>query len=921
MQHHLRWRSACDAVESEEGALENSVRSVAGLTQSESEAIRMHAQSAEAMQPLRDEEATRAAVLHRLNVERETLEREEERARARKQELEDRLTQLEGDQQREHDRESEASQALERLQAEQKQLSQAPDASQAAATARTAMEARADELRDAENELSGLTGRMAELRAQRQQLSATVAHERERITRLEAQSIALDEKLKILEAEQGGDAGGSELRSNISALSSSASELETRVIDAEAVLNAARDKEHEAREAAADAKLHAQELETEAQTLVKLLKPAEDLQWAPIVGKVRVEPGYELALGAALGDDLDASDEPLAPAHWNTTSSAVSDPDLPAGAQPLGQFVKAPAALSRRLAQIGIVSSSEGNALQGQLKPGQRLVSKSGDLWRWDGYSAAAAAPTAAAKRLSERNRLDELTAQAEAARSVAIKAEALYASLSEDVSAAQTLVSDTTSAWRKTQNDLGQARDALAAIEHTAQASSKELGAQAEARSRTQEALGEAREALATSKRVLEALESETALNGALETQQSAVETARAAYSDARAAHDTLAREQQILQDRINTVSSEISQWAARHESSEKQIETLKQRIGETRTETEEFTDLPMQVEERRTRLMDEISRAEKERRDAADALAEADTGLREHEKAMREAQASLAEAREGRARTEAQLEAARERRSEQARMITEQLECAPEECLAIADLQEEEAIPGLPEIDARIAALKADRERLGGVNLGADEMLEEISSEIEGMSTEQLDLEAAIAELRQGISKLNRDGRKRLLEAFDEVNVHFQGLFKTLFGGGEAELQLIDGDDPLEAGLEILARPPGKKTQVLTLLSGGEKALTAMALIFAVFRTNPSPICVLDEVDAPLDDTNVERFCKMMEEMSNSTDTRFLIITHHPMTMASMDRLFGITMAERGVSQLVSVDLVAAEQFRDTG
>jgi chromosome segregation protein len=239
----------------------------------------------------------------------------------------------------------------------------------------------------------------------------------------------------------------------------------------------------------------------------------------------------------------------------------------------------------------------------------------------------------------------------------------------------------------------------------------------------------------------------------------------------------------------------------------------------------------------------------------------------------------------------------------------------------LSIAELQPDDTIPELPEIDARIAALKADRERLGGVNLGAEEMLDEISSEIEGMATEQLDLEEAIARLRQGISKLNRDGRKRLLVAFDEVNQHFQSLFKTLFGGGEAELQLIDGDDPLEAGLEILARPPGKKPQVLTLLSGGEKALTAMALIFAVFRTNPSPICVLDEVDAPLDDTNVERFCKMMEEMSNSTDTRFLIITHHPMTMANMDRLFGITMAERGVSQLVSVDLVAAEQFRDTG
>jgi chromosome segregation protein len=187
--------------------------------------------------------------------------------------------------------------------------------------------------------------------------------------------------------------------------------------------------------------------------------------------------------------------------------------------------------------------------------------------------------------------------------------------------------------------------------------------------------------------------------------------------------------------------------------------------------------------------------------------------------------------------------------------------------------------------------------------------------------MGTEQEDLEEAIARLRQGISKLNREGRKRLLDAFDKVNEHFKTLFKTLFGGGEAELQLVDSDDPLESGLEILARPPGKKPQVLTLLSGGEKALTAMALIFAVFRTNPSPICVLDEVDAPLDDTNVERFCLLMEEMKRATDTRFLIITHHPMTMTRMDRLFGITMGERGVSQLVSVDLEAAERFQDTG
>jgi chromosome segregation protein len=216
-------------------------------------------------------------------------------------------------------------------------------------------------------------------------------------------------------------------------------------------------------------------------------------------------------------------------------------------------------------------------------------------------------------------------------------------------------------------------------------------------------------------------------------------------------------------------------------------------------------------------------------------------------------------------------------------------------------------------------VIKLKADRERLGGVNLRAEEEAETLGAEYDGLEKERADLEEAIAKLRQGIANLNREGRKRLVEAFDTVNGHFQRLFKVLFGGGEAELQLVESDDPLESGLELLCRPPGKKPQVLTLLSGGEKALTALALIFAVFLTNPSPICVLDEVDAPLDDANVHRMNAMLEDMIKTTDTRFLVITHNPITMAAMDRLFGVTMQERGVSQLVSVDLQTAERFRE--
>jgi chromosome segregation protein len=185
--------------------------------------------------------------------------------------------------------------------------------------------------------------------------------------------------------------------------------------------------------------------------------------------------------------------------------------------------------------------------------------------------------------------------------------------------------------------------------------------------------------------------------------------------------------------------------------------------------------------------------------------------------------------------------------------------------------------------------------------------------------MRAEHEDLEEAIKRLRQGIQSLNREGRERLVRAFEAVNGHFASLFERLFGGGTAELTLVGSDDPLEAGLEIVARPPGKRPQTMTLLSGGEQALTALALIFAVFLTNPSPICVLDEVDAPLDDANVERFCNLLGEMRERTETRFVVVTHNPITMARMDRLFGVTMAERGISQVVSVDLEAAERFRE--
>ena len=378
--------------------------------------------------------------------------------------------------------------------------------------------------------------------------------------------------------------------------------------------------------------------------------------------------------------------------------------------------------------------------------------------------------------------------------------------------------------------------------------------------------------------------------------------------------------RQRQIRAERIRHATAELARWKGRQKSAEEQLNNLQGRLTETKAELETFTGLPEKIAKQRDTLLTELSRIEGERKDAADALATAENAIRTATQALRTAQKEVSESREANARIETRLESARLRRQDDARRIRETFEVAPENCLSLAALAPNTVIPPLADVDRQLTRLKSDRERLGGINLQADEELVTLMAQLDGMTAERTDVEQAIAKLRGAIGQLNKEGKARLDEAFKTVNSHFERLFTHLFGGGEARLEMIESpEDPLEGGLEIIAKPPGKKPATLSLLSGGEQTLTALSLIFAVFLTNPSPICVLDEVDAPLDDANVDRFCRLMEHMASDTATRFLVITHHPMTMARMNRLFGVTMAEKGVSQLVSVDLQTAQSFRE--
>ena len=451
------------------------------------------------------------------------------------------------------------------------------------------------------------------------------------------------------------------------------------------------------------------------------------------------------------------------------------------------------------------------------------------------------------------------------------------------------------------------------------AQATSKELGALTEALSRTRAAFAEANARSARVASALLDLASLAGLEAALQAAQGGADRNRQAAARADATLEGFERELRLRQERIEAIGEEEELWVKRIANAREQILTLRAREEETSADLAALANFPAEIEQRRMKLFDAIAAAERERAKAADELALAETALQEREKALREVQERLAGAREARARNEARLEAARERRSDAARAIREQLDCAPEACLALAGLKEGAPFRRSPRSRRGCSSSRPSASGWAASISWPKKKRRFLPRSSKRWSARRRDVEAAIARLRQGIANLNREGRKRLLEAFDAVNAHFGRLFKTLFGGGSAELKLVDSDDPLELGLEIFACPPGKRLQALTLLSGGEKALTALALIFAVFLTNPSPICVLDEVDAPLDDANVERFCRLMDEMAKETDTRFLIITHHPLTMSRMSRLFGVTMAERGVSQLVSVDLEKAERLRD--
>lgn len=643
-----------------------------------------------------------------------------------------------------------------------------------------------------------------------------------------------------------------------------------------------------------------------------------------VLEDISVDSGFETALSRALGDGLSASLHPDAPTHWTALNTKNIAP-LPQGLQSIAPYVTAPPELDMALRSIGYVDTyEEGNQYINTLSQGQSVVSKDGDYWRWDGYCVRHSAADRHSVYLEQKTKLAALEKQHDILATALKAADEAFLKVSQDFDAQNTRYEAALSKNRDIDRALTQHRPALTSL------TNKKLRVEAEHAQYTaqlatlQTDLAEMNGALSTAQQTHDALlnDQDNGLDGEHDSQciESELNTAKSEYQDKIRKIERERQEHNTRRARIQAIADERVSLNNRNIQATEHHKSLTTRLEELNSKRKALKDTPVSEPQHKNELLDKIAILEKARTREAEKLAACEYDMNETMRALKSAENALTAMKEKRAAATAMLNAAREHCDGLAERITRDFEMPPQHLSHhIHKNLIAHTVDDLGQLQAQKETLSKDRNAIGAVNLRADEEATALEHELTTILNERNDLLQAIEELRGGINKINKEARARLVAAFEHVNVHFKRLFVQLFGGGKAHLELIDSDDPLGAGLEIFAQPPGKALQSLSLLSGGEQTLASIALIFAMFLTNPSPICVLDEIDAPLDDANVDRVCDLLDEIAARGETRFLIITHHRLSMARMDRLYGVTMAEKGVSQLVSVDLQKSFDFID--
>jgi chromosome segregation protein len=918
-----RWKEAVAEIERIAGELREAERAVAAATERAAFAERGRAGAEEALPPLRLAEASASAALHRLNHAREALDQEAQRIAVAREDAGRRREQLAGDIGREDEHVADADTALARLAEEQRMLerSESGDATARDAAA-TALERAAAELARAEIGLQQMTEACATGEARRVALErrrGELAEQRRRLSlRLEESETQRRSLGEVGVPQTAIDAAAAD----VAAAAAQAEADRAAANDVAERLTAARAAEAAAIDAARDAEHRLARLKAEADALTSILAPGPSQTSGDrpaVLSLLDVPAGLEAAVAALFDDELAAPllDSPGGTASgWMVLPPLTKMAALPTGAEPLAKAIGAPPALARRLSQTGLVAGeAEGWALQASLAPGQRIVDRDGRLWRWDGFVRLAAGDRGAAEQLRQRNRLAVVAAEIVKAETEAQASEATATAARARASEAAAAEREITAAARRAEDALGQKRAAEAELSRRALATEARLAALADTTEKLAAELKDVDGQAAETERGLALLPDPGLARAGLDGARTQAAAARRHESEAQAAIARLTQESESRRRRIAAIGAESQSWQQRRERALAQRGALGERQTALAAEIAALAARPAQIAAEIKALREQSANAAATHRAAADALALGETRLREANDTARQTEQALSAAREARVRCEVRRDAAGTALDRLRDDIRDRLATLPE---ALAELTEGEDAADPAQLDSRLDRLSREREAIGPVNLVAEREAEEVEARVESLQQERNELTEAIARLRRGIATLDQESRKRLQGAFETLNGHFATLFQRLFGGGRAHLTLTDADDPLDAGLEIMASPPGKRLQSLSLLSGGEQALTAIALIFAVFLTNPAPICVLDEVDAPLDDANVDRFCELVAEIADATGTKFLLITHHRITMAHMDRLFGVTMPERGVSQLVSVDLARAAELR---
>ncbi len=763
--------------------------------------------------------------------------------------------------------------------------------------------------------LANAVAKQAQVEAELRVADAAVENSNRRLRQCEQRRISLidesnalgDEK-EVLDAKSHAEKAVQATQEHINKLAESIETYEQSRISLE-------EERSEKQSLFANIKSQYSAIESERNALEKSLN--QDEQSAnKAIGNIEAQSGFEKALAAALGEDAEAQIGGEIGRRWDTAITIETQHKAPIkDAICLADHVKAPRELITRLRHIWVVDQDSGE----KLPIGHRLVTKDGIMRRWDGFIADQDG-SLSAQYLVRRNRLKTIAETLPALGKQCDRAQDDIAICNDKILQIQHYITDARENRKRAEGEYRQqlrAADQSENILERLRNQKDQLQAQAEQAQAEHEIAKKEQEEAVNLRARLSGSEELQRVTDTLRIESENLHAQTLESQSALSMHDQSANTQR---ERKAVISAEIKGWQERAGEADKRIAAMQQRAKDIEELRHSLVNEPQRLEVK-------IAATQTEKQSAIENLTKnqakeqaSESTLKSLEQRLSHAAEELANAREIRASAEAKAENQEQRRIEMGRISGERFECPPPLLPEKMDFAED-TLSETSEESAALEKLQQDRERIGPVNLVAADELKTLEQEQSEGRAESEELIQAINQLRGSIGSLNREGRERLRAAFTAVDEHFRRLFTILFNGGAAHLELIDSDDPLEAGLEIMAQPPGKKLSSLTLLSGGEQALTAVALIFGLFLTNPAPICVLDEVDAPLDDANIERFCDLLDAMVKETDTRYLIVTHNAVTMSRMHRLYGVTMIEQGVSRLVSVDLGGAVKLLDNG